>query len=361
MVFDLFRGGRPWASLFRLGIGVLVGSASARTPLWTDQEWGTEGQFNPLSVVLNEGGDILQLEGRDARWGRLAPPENWRRLGSTLSKPWVVLQDAGWGNVVGSEVVPTSFAPSRAAWIPNWQLHLVGGGLIAGRLEDWYAFQGVAHPFLPALATAYLGFVLNEAVEIAGMTPRLPADPVIDLFLFDAAGMFLFRSEFVRRTVVQRVQILHWPLQPTLGLDGGTLENAGQYFALKFPLPGGDRWRGFYHFGLGNIGGLSRKVGETHSVSVGGGAYAKRIESLDATHNRVQIGPKLGVFWDREESLLASVFWNAQSREKLSLQVYPGAGTGIVAPWGGWLAWGEEGGWHGGITLRIGLGLGTSR
>lgn len=328
---------------------------------WCDLPYGTERQFNPVSVIANEGLDIVQLEGHDNRLDSIATKSGLRRLGRSIAHPVQAVDRAGWGNFVGSEIVPTSFRPSKAAWIPNWQLHTVGGGFTNARLEDWYRAHGCDSPFWPALLSSYAANLANEAAEVGGSQGSMPTDPVADLYLFDALGVALFHVPVVRSFALREVELVSWPLQPSLGLDRWTAENAGQYYALRVRMPGTTDWKLLYHFGLGNIGGVSRRVGSEDAVSLGVGAYARRIQALDATTNHVEMAPKVGVFWDRNGSLLGSAFWNAQSVDRFSVQVYPGAVPTGPLPLGCWMSFDEHGHPSAGVSTVVGLGAGSSR
>lgn len=328
---------------------------------WCDLPHGTESQFNPASYLVNEGLDILQLEGHDNRIDSLSTASDRRRLARALRHPLHAVEKAGWSEFVGSEIVPTSPSPSKAAWIPNWQLHVVGGGLSNARLEDWYLAHGCRSPFLPALLTSYTGYLLNESVEIHGGSSEMPVDPVADLYLFDALGIALFHVPVVRGFAREKVELLAWPLQPSIGLDRATVENAGQYYAVRLPLPATDDWRLLYHFGLGNIVGASRMVGARDAVSLGVGAYARSIQTVDATTNQVVVAPKVGVFWDRDGSLLGSAFLNAQSVDRFIVQIHPGVVRTGPIPLGGWVAVDDRGRPSLGVTTQVGLGAGSSR
>lgn len=362
----MIRKGRRFASLFFAFAALCAGVVDLHAEtcptgvFWCGTEEGTERQFNPASMIVNDGFDILQLEGHGNGLDTLFRAADARRLAGVLGHPVRSIERAGWGDFLGTEVVPTSLRPSRAAWIPNYQLHLVGGGMLNARAEDWYRAQGCEHPFWPALATSYTAYLLNETIEIHGLPSDHPTDPVADLFLFDAAGIALFRLDAVRSFFTSTVQLLNWPLQPSLGLDGRTLENTGQYFALKAPV-GSGAWSLFYHFGLGNIGGVSRGMGGGNALSAAAGAYARRVDPVDRTTNRVTMAPKFGLFWDRDNSLLASLFWNSQSVERLALQLYPGAVPTGPVPLGGWISFDDGARPHGGITTVWGFGAATSR
>ncbi|MEN9354588.1 MAG: hypothetical protein RL318_1913 [Fibrobacterota bacterium] len=326
--------------------------------VWKEAEWGSESQFNPASMVLNEAWDIGQLEGHDRRLDRLWSGGNFRTLGATLSHPVQSVRRQGWTDFVTTEIVPTSLAKDRAQWIPNYQVHLLGGGFNNARLEDWYAAHGYERPALLACATTYASAILNEAAERYDQTSEHATDPIADLFLFDAASLVLFRLPGVRPFFTQTVQMMNWPLQPTLTLQGRA-ENAGQYWAIRTPLPW-TQWRFLYHFGLGNIAGLSVPTQDGHWLSFAAGAHARRNVTVDSTRQTVEITPKAGVFLDQGGSLLASAFWNGHSADRFTVQVHPNRLTSWPVPWGFWLHGGGSSGWGIGLTTTIGLGAGLN-
>ena len=327
---------------------------------WCDLPYGSESQFNPLTAIANDGFDILQMEGRGNRLDSLFRIQDVNHLFSTIAHPIVAVDRAGWGNFLGTEVVPTSFNSSDAAWIPNYQLHLIGGGMVNARAEEWFVAHGVSSPFLPALMTSYTGYLLNETMEIRGVSSEYPTDPLADLYIFDAAGIAIFHIEAVRTFFQSTVQLLNWPLQPSVGLIHGTLENPGEYFALKVPLPWESKWRLFYEVGLGNLGGLSRDLPGGNAISFAAGAYASRINPVNQTTNKVEMAPKVGLFWDKNNSLMASCFWNGQSDQRFSAQLYPGVLPTGPVPLGGWLSLTKDFEPTIGLTLVWGFGASAS-
>jgi len=321
-------------------------------------KWGTDAQFNPVSMVLNEGWDITQMENRENRIESLNGADAFARLGRTMSHPAASIRVEGTGKFFTTEIVPTSFQAEKAQWIPNYQLHLIGGGMVNVKLEQWYRDNGYAAPKLLAFATSASAWVLNETSEISTSASDYSTDPVADLLFFDLGGVLLFQSDAVRGFFSSQVEAMNWPLQPGIDPRDGRILNAGQYYALKIPLPYTRDWKLFYHMGLGNIAGLTRQVGAGHSISVGAGAYARRIVHLDSTRNSASLSPKLGIFWDHDNSLWASMFYNSQSIQRFSIELYPTPWTSWPVPLG---FWGTFGGAHGlgfGVTASLGIGVG---
>ncbi len=323
------------------------------------EKWGTDLQFNPMSMILNEGWDITQLESRENRLSMLNGPDAFGLLGRTMSHPVTSIRRQGVGNFATSELFPTTFRADKAQWIPNYQLHLLGGGLLNVKAEEWYRENGYGSPKLMAFATSAASWILNETSEISTHSSEYSTDPVADLLFFDLCGVLVFQSRAVRGFFRNSVEAMNWPLQPTIDPRDGRVSNAGQYHALKIPLPRTDDWRLFYHMGLGNIAGVTRRISSGHSVSIGAGAYARRIVRLDSARNSAALAPKLGVFWDRDNSLWVSAFYNGQSVQRFTLQVHPTPFTSWPMPWGFWTSFGGPGGFGVGVTTSMGFGVGS--
>ncbi len=331
-------------------------------PREVTEQWGSDRQFNPASLILNEGWDISQLEDRDRRLRVLHGAAGFRRLGHTLGHPLESIEHVGWGEFAATELVPTSLDPDRAQWIPNYQVHLLGGGLLNWKMEEWFRTRGCESPKVAAFAVSATSWMLNEAAELAPESNTdHETDPVADIYVFDLAGVLLFQSEAVRGFFTSRVEAMNWPLQPSIDLRTGKAWNAGQYHALKFPLPGTDAWKLFYHFGLGNIAGLTRRFGATHAVSAAAGVHARQTVPVEGTRRSVDLAPKLGLFLDRGNSLLASVFYNGQSAQRLLFQVYPTRWTSWPLPWGAWVGGGGSAGYAAGVTTTWGIGVAAGR
>lgn len=334
---------------------------TGRVRLWKAREWGTESQFGPASLLLNEGWDICQFRGNDRRLSRVWAPENWRRLGGALSHPLESVRRQGLGEFILTEFVPSSLAPSRAQWLPNFQLHLLGGGYNSARLEDWYAANGYAHPGALAAGTTMGAAVLNEVAELQGTSTQRSTDPLPDLLFFDPLGILIFRSDAVRGFFSRDVEMMNWPLQPTLAWPDGRAENAGQSWCLKVRTPF-DGWKAFYHWGLGESFGLSRALGGSGlAVTAAGGLGAVRMSTAPDGGRTVEIAPKLGLYLDRENSLLATLQYHHGNADEFVLEVHPGSGSAWPVPVGFWLHAGGESGLGLGVVGRWGLGLGVVR
>lgn len=324
--------------------------------------WGSERQFHPASLILNEGWDIAQLEDQERRLSVLHGAAGFRRLAHTLAHPLESIERVGWREFAATELVPTSLDPGRAQWIPNYQAHLLGGGFLNWKMEDWFRSRGCEAPRAAAFAVSATSWILNEAAELApAASTDHETDPVADVYVFDLAGVLVFQSAAVRRLFTERVEMMNWPLQPSFDPRSGKVWNAGQYHALKFPVPGSEAWKIFYHFGLGNIGGLTRRLGNGVSLSAAAGVHARQTVPAEGTRRTVELAPKMGIFLDRGNSLLASVFLNGQSAQRLVVQVHPTPWTSWPVPWGAWVGGGGSAGYAVGVAGTWGLGVALGR
>ncbi len=320
--------------------------------------YGSESQFSPLTQLVNEGFNNLGLESYDRRVFRLPYAQSARNLGYSLAHVQRAYGAYGWPRAVRNEILPLT-AREGGQWVPNYQDHLVGSGMVSARLAEWYEAHGYAHPAVRAYLTMTASHVLNEIVE---RPQRLSVDALTDLLLFDNLGFVVFRSERVQRLFSGRVRFTNWPGQPTLNFPDETLENTGQEFVLRFPLPRTQRWRGMYFYGLTNLLGVSRDIGDGRSVSAGLGPGVSRIDVTDASTDTrtVQVHPMMGLFYDRNGSLLASLLSDDSKGTLFSLNVYPGLVRIAGITPGAWLAVRKDGGVRFGLAAPFGLGLGHS-
>ncbi|MEI6617287.1 MAG: hypothetical protein WCL59_12000, partial [Cyanobium sp. ELA507] len=131
-------------------------------------------------------------------------------------------------------------------------------------------------------------------------------------------------------------QAMYDPNRPRAGGGHGGLVNAGQNFAARPALFSGGP-RAFVYFGMTTLAGLSHRLNAEDSVSWGMGAAI--VHAKDPTTTRYAGG----LFWDRNDSLMASLIVNGTEDLKVRLNLYPG----IVGP-GSW--------WSPGLFLGVGRG-----
>jgi hypothetical protein len=328
--------------------------------------YGSEAQFNPLTEVLNEGFDMLRIENAERRLGYLHYSQAATNVWHSVIHPDSAFKIYGgvWA-MMKNEVIPLSLAPHHGQWLPNYTVHLIGSGMISQRMTEWYEAHDVPHPFVFSFATMYTAHFINEAVEDKGR-PNRPynVDPIADLYLFDLGGILLYRTDWMKRLMNNRVvELTNWAGQPAINAPEGTLENTTQEFILRSALPRTDKWRAFIGFGVSTVAGLSYGKRDGLAVSLAGGADAVTNPIVDTTTDRRTVIPKPygGVFVDRHGSLLFSAMLRDSKEVIGTMNIYPGVINVKGYTTGFWAEYIRDGSWRFGIVPTWGLGLGQNQ
>ena len=332
---------------------------SRRGRFYRGQSYGSERQFNPVTQLLNEGFDLLRGTDVDRRVLQLPYGVTARNVVSSVQNAPAVIRGYGVSRFVRHELLPLSTkAGGGGGWVPNYQFHLLGSGMVTAKMREWFIAHDVPYPAVASAGVMMASHVLNEMTERAG--PR-SADAVADLLIFDPLGILLSHNATLQRLLRERVTLTNWPLQPVLTAPDLTLENTGQQFVLRTPLPGSRQWRGLYMFGVSTLFGVSRQLREGYAVSLGVGADAVRITVLDSLTDRrtVDLRPNAGLFFDREGSLLASLLIRLEHESLATLNIYPGVRLwNRTLPVGLFVGVRREGGVRVGVAGPFGFGIG---
>jgi len=302
-----------------------VGSEAGPPTRWfyAGRPYGSESLTHPLRMILNGGLGILQFDNRDNHLNSVDFHNGWRNVRSNLANPVRAIEVEGWWAFFQREVIPISFNTDNAQYWPNYTLHLIGGGMSYTMMSEWYAYHGYERPHLWGGLTIAAYHLLNEVVEnddYVGPT----TDPIADLYLFDPAGMILFSHEGVNEFFSRKLHLVDWSYQPAVNIARGTIENQGQNFSIKVPVPRTKRLSLFYYFGTHGEGGLTYTKPNGSAFSVAGGFRAKELVNVTDQTKSVELVPSFGLFYDREGSLLFSALWSHKSRYKGRVNVYPG-------------------------------------
>jgi hypothetical protein len=207
------------------------------------------------------------------------------------------------------------------------------------------------------MATYHL---MNEIVE-NGPFVGPTVDPIADIYIFDIGGIILFSFDGVNRLFSDELRMADWSLQPSFVPGPWTLQNNGQYFSIRWKLPFAEQYSLFYYFGLRGLVGASREISDGEAISAGIGMRAVQLKTLDPTTNlqTVELRFNAGLFYDRDNSLLASLMLSDYADNAVTLNVYPG-----VVKFGGftpglWLLWSKNDGFIVGFTTVWAPGLGV--
>lgn len=289
--------------------------------------YGSEALVHPLTVAVNEGFSILQISNRSNRLVDIDFEQGARNVGHNLCHPLRAIDRYGWERFLRREIVPTGVGLENAQFFPNYMLHLLGGGFTFRMLQEWYGWHGFGRPAWWALATCAAYHFLNETVENDGYAgPNV--DPVADLYIFDPLGILLFRSDRVARFFQHTLKLRDWSFMPAFDPRLRTLENVGQNFVLRYDLGFWEPWSLLYHFGMHGMLGLSYRGRAGRSYSLAGGLRAKELVEIDRDHGaRTQTTTLVwtaGLFYDLDDSLLASLILSGTKGYRARLNLYPG-------------------------------------
>jgi len=289
--------------------------------------YGSQANYNPLSLMMNGSFDVLQSSNRDKKLFTLQYGTGASNVFSNITSPLAEISRDGWSNFLGTEIFPTSLDYQRSQYWPNYNLHLLGGGMTYVSIAEWYAFQGYEYPKTLSAATMLVYHYLNETVEDnAYRGPTV--DPIADLLVFDPLGIALFSIDGVPRFFSQTLEMADWSFQPIYNFRTRELNNNGQNFTFKIPIPYSEKVRLLYIAGMEGVVGLSYRYNETDAISFGGGLATKDLVQVDnntgvlvQTATLVKVG---GIFYDRNNSLLASLIIKNVATYKARLNIYPG-------------------------------------
>lgn len=319
--------------------------------------WGSEALVHPVRLVVNGGFGILQFDDRENRLGRLRLGHGWRRVWNDLRDPVGTIEAGGWDDFVRRELLPVSTNRKSAQYWPNYTLHLIGGGMSYAAMREWYQQHGSRHPSASASATLTAYHVLNEIVEAESRTAP-STDAIADLLVFDPAGIALFSRPRVARFFGEKLRMRDWSTQPAFDPVTGAIENQGQNFSIKVPLPRTERWRLFYYFGNHGEGGLTYTRPDGAAFSLGAGLRARALVELGQGVQTADLVPSFGFFYDRDGSLLFSVTSANTSRYRVRVNAYPGLVRAFGRTVGLFLLERRDGGFLAGIhTTAFPLGL----
>jgi hypothetical protein len=325
---------------------------------YTGKAVGSESQFNPFSLIVNGGFDQLRTANANRHVFELdyelAAEGMWR----SISQPDRVIKTYGFERWIKRQVLPLSGKRSGGGqWVPNYQLHLLGGGMTGVRITERYQQHGTAHPELAAAATVTAWHLITEMIEHQNGVPS--ADATTDLLIFDPAAFLLWRIDWVQRAFSTRVEMTNWSGQPAIVAPTSTLQNMHQTAMMRAKL--WHDYRPMTTFGASFLLGMSRRVNPTDWFSLASGWDPTENPIIDPVtgEKTVTLNPNVGVFYDRDGSLLGALHVRFNRREVVTMNVYPG-----VVHFGKWSPGLfahvlENGRFRFGVVPRLGLGIGA--
>jgi hypothetical protein len=287
--------------------------------------YGSEAMFNPVNLIINGGYDILQYDGYTHDVIHFPYRTGTDNVWRNISDPFEAISHYGWNEFLSHEVFPLSLNKKGAQWLPNYKLHLIGGGMTYRMMYEWYDYHHFPRPRILSMATMGAYHYLNEVVE-SGDYRGYDVDPIADIYIFDIGGVILFSFDGVNKFFSEKIKLTDWSMMPSFDLRKSTLQNQGQNFSAKWKPPFTQKWRLLYYFGDLGLSGLSYSLTDSTAISIAAGARAKTRYVLDENTHRqtVNLVWNCGLFYDRNNSLLFSLFLSGMEEKMIYSNLYPG-------------------------------------
>jgi hypothetical protein len=280
---------------------------------------GSDAFYTPLNGFSHYIFDSLQL------------PKNFdhhdldRRLDAVLdflSHPRRAIDgEGGSRRFINKEIFPvdSEYSSDWPAMLPNYFLHLLGGGMVYRRDLEYFRAHDYAYPDLAAAGLAMTAELIQEAIERKSATD---SDAVADFYIFRPLGIWLFASDERAAYIKEKLDPVIWP--HLLYYDPGSerFSNVGLNYALRLQPISDSGARPFIYLGMNTLLGLSHDRSVDDHLSWGLG-YA--VESVDSSGETLEyeVRPSCGLFYDRGDSLLWSVIINGTENLKLRANIYP--------------------------------------
>jgi hypothetical protein len=315
-----------------LTILLIVGSANAQLRvhyIYHPRTYGTDAQFGPASTMVNGTFDVLRNTFTTRKVQDIQYWNGVRNVTNNLvHADDVICQFNEWSNrnFWKYEVLPMDWDLTGGAWVPNYQTHIVGEGLVCRQLAEWYDAHDYRFPYLMGVMTTASFQFMNEVVENDG-SKKYSVDPVADLLIFNPIGWALFYFDPVAGFFGEKLHFANWSGQPMLNPYNGIMTNAGEQFMVRTDLPWTDHYRFMYTWGSMGGWGLSLKGKSKRNYSATVGLEAEQL--TENVNKRVrwvtaELEPHFSFFYDREGSLLFGISQTGYKNPNIIVNIYPG-------------------------------------
>jgi len=298
--------------------------------------YGSDAAFHPASEVINGAFGILQIS---SNWVPL-DDINWQRgfdnTWESISNPGSTIESYGTSDFIRDEVVPGHLSWNNLQYVPNYCLHMIGGGARHRAFYEWYGAHDFPAPWVWAWGTTIAHAFAVETVEHYA-DPGPSVDPIADMLIFDPAGAILFSSDRVSGFFAHTLHMSIWSGQPAYNPVVNTFENAGENYGLHYFFSDHHRVGIFSYWGMTHLFGITVRGGNSFDWSVGLGGAVDELKERDRGNGTSSLFARLkldgGVFLHRNGSLLASMQVSQAWAQTFRMTLYPGMVTvGNLSP-----------------------------
>ncbi len=288
--------------------------------------FGSDQYFNPINMLLNGSFDILRNGNHDRAISQLPYQAGWDNVYQNISHPRSSIKKYGWKNFLNRELFSFDFQFDGMQFFPNIFDHVLGNGVTYVKTAEWLDYHSYPMPYLLSMVGTTAYQAMNEIVENGGGS-GVNVDPIADMLIFNPLGLILFSTRPVKVFFRDRIRVYDWSLQPMLNPRTGELQNVGQNYSAKFTPSKWKQLSLFTYWGIHGMGGLSYNYAQSKSISFAVGAVVNAIETVNIPVGRYfvpVVDGAVGIFLDRNNSLLGSIIFTGPKYYNAQLNIYPG-------------------------------------
>jgi len=290
-------------------------------------DYGSQAIYNPLTVIISGGFDVLQIDSRTNELNRLKIGHGLSNVWENVKNPIPAIDEYGWKEFFSSEIFPLGLSRDSYQYVPNYTLHLVGGGMTYVATAEWFAYHNYRYPRALSGVTMVVQHLLNEAIENNSFT-GYNVDPIADLYLFDPLGIVVFSLPKVPKFFAKTLHLNDWSPPTLITATDYAIFNNGQKFSFKYDVPKLDRWRLFYLAGTEGMWGVSYRVTDSDDFTASWGLAAHRLDEVHMPNGARKLIARViytgGIFYDRNGSLLSSLILGGARGYAARFNVFPG-------------------------------------
>ncbi|HTR80616.1 MAG TPA: hypothetical protein VMM58_03230 [Bacteroidota bacterium] len=292
-----------------------------------NQDYGSEGYYNPITMMINGSYDILRNGAHSKDVFDQPYFIGMRNVWQNISSPLYNISHYGWGRFDNEELFNLQLNSQTAQFVPNFSDHTLGEGMLYAKTAEWYDYHGFSYPYLWSFVTTSAYQFMNETIE-NGSYEGTSVDCISDMLIYNTAGFILFSINDVKDFFSSTLPVYDWSLQPVIDPTDGHLFNAGEQFVMKHNIPFvSPKYSAFLYWGIHAIVGMSYAYDDENNISIGAGQVAERINENRYKGLRFltpTLDGAVGVFYDRNNSLMTSLLLSGPRLPNAQINVYPG-------------------------------------
>ena len=311
---------------------------------------GSESLFNPASSFFSYTLDSMQVK---QSFGTHDYADNLSLVWDHMRHPDEQVQnEGGYKDFINTEIIPVDYknlGDSKAV-LPNYGLHLFGGGLVYRKNAEWLEAHDMPYPYFTAGVLAMTAEILAEPIE---KPTTDDTDEIADIYIFRPLGIWLYSSDKRAQYIKDTLDPVDWPHLMLYDTQKEEVLNSGLSYVVRPRWFSNPKRRFFAYMGITNLFGLSHKMNNGDEISWGLGASTT---SIKPTHLR----ESAGIFWDRNNSLLASLIVNGTEGLALRANIYPGVWFNTETPLGFFAGLTDDGDPAFGLQFGLPIGLGAT-